>query len=133
MGASDLSKPDFPALLERAESKYAAWYLKELRPERDRRLNELKKQRLTSGGRAIYAFQIYRELLERAVRQRLDFYSAVARESSNSGMLAKPRLDEFRQPREASPTTSPHAQTRASARAFQQSPLEIFQKKRVQA
>jgi hypothetical protein len=97
VGAPDPARSEFAGLLAKAEAKYAAWHLKELRPERDNRLNELKRQHLTSGQRAVYAFRIYRELLEREVRQRIAFYSEVAHEPGHSEMLAKPRLDEVRQ------------------------------------
>jgi len=97
MGGSNPSEAEFVGLLETAESKYAAWHLKELQPERERRLNELKKEKLNSGGRAIYALRINRELSERAARQRIAFYSAIARESGTLEMLARSRLDQFRQ------------------------------------
>jgi hypothetical protein len=96
MNAPDISKADFAALLERAESKFSAWRLKELIPERDRRIDELKNQKLSSGGRAVHARRIYRELLEREVRQRIGFYAAVAHESGNLEMLSKARLEEHR-------------------------------------
>ncbi len=97
MGGSNPSEAEFVGLLETAESKYAAWHLKELQPERERRLNELKKEKLNSGGRAIYALRINRELSERAARRRIAFYSAIARESGALEMLARSRLDQFRQ------------------------------------
>ena len=96
MNPPDISKADFSALLELAESRFDAWHRRELRPERDRRLSELQKQNLTSGGRAVFAMRTYRALLEREVRERIGFYSAVAHESGNPEMLSKPRLEEYR-------------------------------------
>jgi hypothetical protein len=87
---------DFAALLEWAEAKFAAWHLKEIRGERERRIDDLKTQNLTSGGRAFHAFGIWRELLEREVRERISLYAAAARESGSSEMLLRRRLDEYR-------------------------------------
>lgn len=97
MNASHISKTDVAALVELAESKFYAWHLKELRPERDRRISELRNQNLTSGGRAVSAMRIYRELLEREVRKRIGFYAESAHESGNAEMLSEARLDELRQ------------------------------------
>ena len=94
MNPLDTSNAGFPALLKLAESKFKAWRLKELLPERDRRLGELKKQNLTCGGRAIHALRIHREFLEREVRERIGFYAAAAHESRNLEMLSKSRLEE---------------------------------------
>jgi hypothetical protein len=96
MNVTDISEADFAALLELAESRFHAWRLKELHPERDHRIGELKKQNLRSGGRAVSAMRIYRELLEREVRERIGFYAAVAHESRNPEMLSKSRLEEHR-------------------------------------
>jgi hypothetical protein len=90
------SKDDFPALLNLAECKFQSWHLKEFRPERDRRIRELKKQNLTSGGRAVLALVIYRETLEREVRERIRSYAAVAHDFGSLEMLSKLRLEEHR-------------------------------------
>ncbi len=97
MGASDLSEADFAALLELAEAKFQRWLRKEWLPERDRRINELKKQPLMFGGRVVHARRIYEELLAGEVRQRVGFYAEVARESGNPEMLSAYRLGEFRE------------------------------------
>src|SRR5437660_1288011 len=96
MNTLDLSKADFAALLEIAESQFYAWQLKEIQPERERRIGELRKQNLTIGGRAFYAIEIYRDLLEREVRQRIGFYVQVTHDSGNREMLSKARLEEYR-------------------------------------
>jgi hypothetical protein len=96
VNAPDFSKGGFAALLELAESKFHAWHLKELRPELERRISELEKQNLTSGGLAVCAIGIYREFLEREVRQRIGLYAAVAREAGSSEMLSKGRIEEYR-------------------------------------
>jgi hypothetical protein len=96
MNEPDISKADFSALLELAESRFHAWHLKELTPELNRRTSDLKMQNLTSGGRAAHAMRIYRELLERDVRERIGFYAALARDSGNPEMLSKRRLEEYR-------------------------------------
>lgn len=97
MNASDSGKADVAALLKLVESRHCAWYLKEVRPEQDRRIGELENQNLTSAGRAIHAFRICRELLERDVRGWIGIYADVARESGSSEMLSKQHLEEFRE------------------------------------
>ncbi len=97
MGAPDLSKAYFAALLELAEARFYASHRKELRPERDRRIGDLKNQSLTSGVRAVFAMRIYRELWEREVLTRICFYATIARESANSEMLSKRCFAEYKQ------------------------------------
>jgi len=97
VNAPDISNADFAALLELVKSRFYAWHLKELRPERDRRVGELNQQRLRTGKWAVHLFQIYSELLECEVRERIALYAGVARESGSSEMLSKRRIEEFRQ------------------------------------
>jgi len=96
MAEPDLSKADFAALLDLSEKKFNRWLRKKLLPERDRRLGELKNQRLTFGGRASHAAGINEELLSRKVRKRIGFYAGVAHDSGNPEMLSAQRLAEFR-------------------------------------
>jgi hypothetical protein len=95
MNRSDIGEADFPALLDLAERKYRAWCLEELVPDEARRISELKKQSLSSAGRAFYAIRISRELQERAVCKRIGFYAEVARDWQSSEMLTEPRLREY--------------------------------------
>ncbi len=97
MKAPASGRVEYEALFELAESKFHAWHQKKLRPERERRMSELRTHNLTTSGRAVAVMRIYRELLEREVRKRIGFYAAVARESGSSEMLSKRRLDEFRE------------------------------------
>lgn len=96
MNAPHISKANFAALLELAESRFHAWRMKELSPAEALGISDLKKQNLTSAGRAFSAIRIYRELLEREVRERIGFYSVVARESGSSDMLSERCLEEYR-------------------------------------
>lgn len=97
MEAPDLSDAHFDALLEEAESEFNRWLKRELLPERDKQLNDLMAQKLGSGGRALKRSQIYRDLLARQVRKRIDFYAGVARRAGNAGMLSDVRLEEFQE------------------------------------
>jgi hypothetical protein len=97
MGAPDLGKADFAALLELAESKFNRWLRKEVLPERDRRLLGLKSQRLMFGGRAFQMQRIYEEFLCREVRGHIGFYAEVAHDSGNPEMLSVQRLAERRE------------------------------------
>ena len=96
MNPPDISKAGFAALLERAESRFGAWHLKVLRPERDRRRSELKRQYPAVARWAVFTLRAYRELLECEARERIGFYATVAHESGSSEMLSKRRLDEHR-------------------------------------
>jgi hypothetical protein len=97
MSGPDPGSPDFSALLEVAEAKYDRWRLRESQPERNRRLDALKYQKLTSSGRAVHALRIYRELLELEARKRILYYALTARKPTGSEMLSKRRLTEFRE------------------------------------
>jgi hypothetical protein len=106
------NEKDFAALLKLAESKFYAWHLKKLRPERDRRLRELYKQNLTTAGRAIEAFRISRELLEREVIKRVGFYRQVARKWRSSEMLSEFRSRPALPWQEAAPCVADHVNAR---------------------
>ena len=97
MAVPKIGKPDFSALLKLAESRFYAWHLKEIVPERERRIRDLQTQNLTFGGRTFYTMQIYRELLEREVRERISLYAGVARDHRCSEMLSKSRIEECRE------------------------------------
>jgi hypothetical protein len=97
MNVPDKSKVGFAALLELAESKFHAWHLKELRPERSRRISELKNENLSFQGKVLREMRTDRELLELQTRRRIAFYAEVAHESDNAEMLSQVRLGEFRQ------------------------------------
>jgi hypothetical protein len=96
MNPDDNSEPDFAVLLDCAEAKFAKWYQKVLRPDRDQRIRDLKKQNLTSGGRAVRAFEIYEDTLNREVRKKIGCYAKVARKWRSAEMLSKPRIDHLR-------------------------------------
>ena len=87
-------KPGFAELLEYAEAEFADWQSEYIIPERDDRIAKLKGMGLTSGGRAVHAMNIYRQLLGREVRKRIEVYGTFARKYQNDEMLSKQRLDE---------------------------------------
>ena len=97
MKTHDKPKADTADLCELADARYHAWQQDESRPERERRINELKGRDVSSIGRATLAERIYREILEREARERFRFYSQVAREHDNSEMLSEGRLNELRE------------------------------------
>jgi len=56
-----MSEPDhsdnFEALRDLADARYHDWYSRELRPEWDSQIAELKKKKFT-GGRALHAYEL---------------------------------------------------------------------------
>jgi hypothetical protein len=94
--ASDMANPDFQNLLDLAEAEFSAWRNREIIPEREGSMAKLHTLSLSPPGRAFRSFEIYRELLEREVRERIKVYGAVAERFGNREMLSKKRLDEHR-------------------------------------
>ena len=90
---------NYAVFLRDAESKFHAWCLEVLRPERERRMNNLQ---LVSRGWTFPAFihglfKVERSLLEYQLRAQIGFYSKLAHERPNADMLSKPRLDKYKQ------------------------------------
>lgn len=92
---SDPTEDILDKLCALADARYHDWHARILRPEQDRLLAALEKQRVSSG-RALKVLRITQEFLRRAVRKRISIYKTVARQENGWGMLLKPRLDDFR-------------------------------------
>ncbi len=88
---------DVPALLELAESRFRAWLLTELVPERKRQFDGLRTRNLSSSGRATQALRISSELLQREVRQRIHCYAETARQRTAPELYTEIHLNELRQ------------------------------------
>lgn len=96
MELSASSQHDFATLLELAESRFDAWYLKKF----DRKITglpvQLAKTRPTALGQYPAIVGVYMEFWKHAIQKRMGLYAAVAREFDGYEMFSGRRLDEFR-------------------------------------
>jgi len=94
---SDEDSTRLRALIDRIEKEFIAWRIRELAPEWKTRLDEVEKRDVDLGGRGCFALQVYRELVEREVREQVRLIAEVVPEYLDWSLVSTPHIDRVRQ------------------------------------